>query len=96
MLGQSPLTFLMQQQSGATFTTTIEFGLVTINPIPQTRILAASDGSGRMVGYVELSTFISTAEPVFEQVLIGFKLCLLRLANIGVVRVLVFACGCCA
>jgi carboxyl-terminal processing protease len=71
-LDASPLTFLMLEQGGGTLTTTIEFDVVTINPIPQTRIIPASDGSGRMVGYVELSTFISTAEPVFAQVFADF------------------------
>lgn len=71
-LGESPLTFLMLEQGGGTLTTTIEFDVVTINPIPQTRIIPSTDGSGRRVGYIELSTFISTAEPIFEQVFADF------------------------
>lgn len=71
-LNTSPLTFLLQEQGGGTLTTTIEVDVVTINPIPQTRIIPATDGSGRMIGYIELSTFISTAEPVFEQLFADF------------------------
>jgi len=43
--------------------------IVTIDPVPQSRIIDA--GGGRMVGYLELATFVSTADPaldtVFEQ-----------------------------
>ncbi len=71
-LNASPITFLMLEPGGATFTTTLEADIVTINPIPQTRIIPATDGSGRMVGYIELATFISTAEPLFDQVFADF------------------------
>ena len=71
-LNVSPLTFLMRNTDGSQFTSTITADVVTINPVPQTRIIAAGDGSGRMIGYLELSTFISTAEPALEQVFADF------------------------
>jgi hypothetical protein len=71
-LSVSPLTFLMQETDGSQFSSTITADVVTIDPVPQTRIIAAGDGSGRMIGYLELSTFISTAEPALEQVFADF------------------------
>jgi carboxyl-terminal processing protease len=68
----TPLTFLMLEPGGAQLTTTISQALVTIQPIPQYRIIAADDGSGRMVGYLELATFISTADAVFNTVFADF------------------------
>ncbi len=71
-LNVSPLTFLMLEPGGAQFTTTIAHDIVTINPIPQSRVIAANDGTGRMVGYIQLSTFISTADPAFDAVFADF------------------------
>ncbi len=67
----SPLKFLMRPVVGVDFTVTIAHDIVTINPIPQWRIIDA--GSGRMVGYLELATFISTADPVFDTVFAAFN-----------------------
>lgn len=71
-LNVSPLTFLMLDTDGSQFSSTITADLVTIDPVPQTRIIAANDGSGRMIGYLEFSTFISTAEPALEQAFADF------------------------
>ncbi len=67
----SPLEFMMSAVDGSVFTRTIAHDIVTINPIPQWRIISA--GGGRMVGYLELATFISTADPVFDIVFAAFR-----------------------
>ena len=72
VLGTSPLTFLMEEPGGAQFTTTIARGIVTITPVPQYRVITASDGSGRMVGYLELASFIGTADAVLDTVFAEF------------------------
>ena len=45
--------------------------IVTIDPIPQWRVIDA--GGGRNIGYMELATFISTANAGFEEVFGAFK-----------------------
>ena len=74
VFGMSPLTFTMVDLTGMELPpVTIVHDIVTINPVPQGgRVIPAGDGSGRMVGYVELSTFISTADPVFDTVFADF------------------------
>ncbi len=64
VLGQSPVSFLMRETDGTEFETTIERDVVTIDPVPQYRIIPLDGTTG--VGYLELATFISTAEPEFE------------------------------
>ena len=71
-LNAASVTLLMRATDGSQFTTAMTADLVTIDPIPQTRIISAGDGSGRTIGYLELSTFISTAEPVLNQVFADF------------------------
>lgn len=72
VLAGSPLTFLMEQPGGAQLTTTIARDIVTITPVPQYRVIAANDGSGRMVGYLELASFIGTADTVLNTVFAEF------------------------
>ncbi len=74
VFGTTPLTCTMLEPGGTQFMTTVAHDIVTINPVPQWDVIPASDGSGRMVGYVELSTFISTADPVFDTVFADFIL----------------------
>ena len=45
--------------------------VVTIDPIPQWRVIDAGDG--RSIGYMELSTFISTANAQFDEVFGAFR-----------------------
>ena len=45
-------------------------GIVTIDPVPQYRIIDA--GNGVNVGYIEFAQFISTANPVFDTVFAEF------------------------
>jgi C-terminal processing protease CtpA/Prc len=67
-----PLEFTMRETDGVTeFTVTIAKDIVTIDPVPQSRIIDA--GGGHMVGYVELATFISTADPLFDTVFEQFN-----------------------
>jgi C-terminal processing protease CtpA/Prc len=62
--------FEVQTVAGAILTPTISKAVVTIDPIPQWWI---RDVNGRNVGYLELTTFISTADPVFDTVFQAFK-----------------------
>lgn len=63
--------FEMRRLDGTEFTSTITRDIVTIDPVPQWRVIDA--GGGRMVGYLELATFISTADPVFANVFADFQ-----------------------
>ncbi len=65
------IDFEIQPLVGATFTVTLSQDIVTIDPIPQWRIIDA--GNGRNVGYLELATFISTADPAFDEVFAAFR-----------------------
>ena len=64
------LEFTLQRPDLSEFTVTVNQGLVTIDPVPQFRIIDRPDGTS--VGYMELSTFISTAEPEFMTVFSQF------------------------
>lgn len=66
-----PVNFEVQPVVGAPFMTgDISKAIVTIPPIPQSRIIDA--GNGVNVGYMELATFISTADPEFDTVFASF------------------------
>jgi len=67
----STVDFEVQPVVGAVFTSTIDKAIVTIDPIPQWRIIDV--GGGRNVGYLELSTFISTADAEFDEVFAAFR-----------------------
>lgn len=68
----TPLDFRMLETDGITeLFATIAKDIVTIDPVPQWRIIDA--GGGRMVGHLELATFISTADPVFDTVFAAFN-----------------------
>ena len=67
----TPLSFTMRETNGDEFTVSIDKDIVTIDPIPQSRIIDA--GGGRSVGYLELATFISTANPEFDTVFAEFN-----------------------
>ncbi len=60
------LEFLIQRQDGSQFPAIVTKDVVTIQPVPQWRII---DGvGGTKIGYLELSTFISPATPVFAAI----------------------------
>lgn len=67
----TPVDFTMRETNGNEFTVTIAHDIVTIDPVPQWRVIDA--GGGRMVGYLELVTFISTVDPVFDTVFADFR-----------------------
>jgi len=59
VLGLPALDFTMRETDDSEFTVSISEDIVTIDPVPQYRIIDA--GGGRNVGYIELASFISTA-----------------------------------
>jgi C-terminal processing protease CtpA/Prc len=70
LFSQTPLEFMIRRQDGSEYSAIVGQGLVTIDPVPQWRIIDRPDGSS--VGYLELATFISTAEPAFATVFSAF------------------------
>jgi carboxyl-terminal processing protease len=70
LFSQSPLEFMVRRLDGSEYTAVVGQGLVTIDPVPQWRIIDRPDGSS--VGYLELATFISTAEPAFTTAFAAF------------------------
>jgi len=71
VFGTSPLEFTMRDTSGREFIVTIAQDIVTIDPIPQSFIIDA--GAGRMVGYMELYQFVSTADAEFDAIFASFR-----------------------
>jgi len=67
---QTPLEFHVRRLDGSEFRVIVEQGLVTIDPLPQWRIIDRPDGSA--VGYLEFAIFISTAEPAFATAFAAF------------------------
>jgi C-terminal processing protease CtpA/Prc len=76
LFGQPSLEFTLRRADDSEFSVSIDQGLVTIDPLPQWRVIDRPDGTS--VGYLELATFISTAESEFESVFAAF-----RLANVA-------------
>lgn len=70
VFGQSPLEFTIRGLDNIEFTVTVSHDIVTIDPLPQWRII---DMGGTPVGYVEFATFISTADPVFSTLFADFN-----------------------
>lgn len=71
VLSMSPLEFMMRETDGSEFTVSIAQDVVTIDPVPLARIIDA--GGGRNVGYLELASFISTANPAIDDVFAQFN-----------------------
>jgi carboxyl-terminal processing protease len=74
----SPLDFTMRPVGGNPdgsddFTTTITKDIVTIDPVPQARIITDPAGVRPPVGYMELATFISTADLEMDTVFADFR-----------------------
>ncbi len=63
--------FEIQNLDTSTFTVSVTKDIVTIDPIPQFRIIDMGPGEPP-VGYMEFVTFISTADPVFNTVFADF------------------------
>jgi hypothetical protein len=75
---QSPLDFTMRPVGGNPdgsddFTTTITQDIVTIDPVPQARIITDPNGVRPPIGYMELATFISTADAEMDAVFADFR-----------------------
>jgi len=71
VLDTSPVDFEMRRLDASEFVSTIAQGTVTIDPVPQWRIIDA--GGGRNVGYIELASFILPAEPAMDPVFQSFN-----------------------
>jgi len=67
----SPLTFTMREPNNNEFTVSITQDIVTIDPVPQSRIIPVAGTPG--VGYIEFAQFISTADPKFDTVFNQFS-----------------------
>ena len=65
------LEFTIRRVDGTEFTATVTKALVTIDPIPQYRIIDRPDGT--KAGYLELVTFISTADAELQTVFAEFQ-----------------------
>jgi len=74
------VAFEVQPLVGNSFTANVSKAVVTIDPVPQWRIIDA--GNGRNVGYLELTTFISTANSALDTVFAAFL-------NAGVTEVII-------
>ncbi|MEM8684929.1 MAG: S41 family peptidase [Pseudomonadota bacterium] len=62
----------MRNLDNSEFTVTMTEDIVTIDPVPQFRIIDA--GAGRSVGYLELTTFISTANGQMDEAINQFRI----------------------
>ncbi|MEM6513370.1 MAG: S41 family peptidase [Pseudomonadota bacterium] len=71
VFGLPSIEVTMRNLDDTEFTETMSADVVTIDPVPQSRII---DPGGRNIGYVELTTFISTAEGQLDQVFNDFRL----------------------
>jgi len=60
----SPIDFTMRESGGNEFTVSIAVDTVTIDPLPQSRIIPVTGTPG--VGYIEFAQFISTADPKLD------------------------------
>lgn len=74
----SPLEFTMRPVGGNPdgsddFTTSITKDIVTIDPVPQARVITDPAGVRPPVGYMELATFISTADAQMDAVFADFR-----------------------
>jgi len=62
----SPINFTMREPDGNEFTVSIAVDVVTIDPVPQSRIIPVAGTPG--VGYIEFAQFIGTADPRLDEV----------------------------
>lgn len=71
LFDQTTVQFGMRRVDGSEYSVTVTQDIVTIDPIPQWRVIDA--GNGRNVGYLELATFISTADAELNTVFAAFN-----------------------
>ena len=65
------LEFLVRRPDDSEFTVVVDQDIVTIDPLPQYRVIDRPGGA--RYGYLELVTFISTAETAFADVFATFR-----------------------
>ena len=70
LFAMTSLEFTIRRPDTSEFVVTVDAGLVTIDPLPQWRIINLSGGT--TVGYLELATFISTANAPFISIFAAF------------------------
>ncbi|MCI0516694.1 MAG: S41 family peptidase [Woeseiaceae bacterium] len=70
LLDQETLSFSLRNTDGSEFTVSVTKDVVTIDPLPQWRVIDTPGGS---VGYMEFATFVSTADPVFDSIFASFR-----------------------
>jgi len=73
VFGLSPLEFTMREIDGSEFTVSITKDIVTIDPVPQARIIVDPNGVRPPVGYMELASFIGTADAEMDTVFQMFR-----------------------
>ena len=69
--GTDTVSFELRNLDASTFSADVTKAIVTIPPVPQSRLIDVGDGVPP-VGYMEFRTFISTAEPRFAAVFADF------------------------
>jgi len=72
VFNNATVLFEMLRPDGTIFSSSITQDVVTIDPVPQSRIIDMGPGVPP-VGYIELSTFVSTAEAELDAVFAGFR-----------------------
>jgi C-terminal processing protease CtpA/Prc len=65
------LEFTIRRPDDTEFVVSVDKGIVTIDPVPQYRVIDRPDGTS--VGYLELATFISTADAAFFEAFTAFQ-----------------------
>lgn len=70
VLDRQTVEFAIQDTDGSEFVVPVTQGIVTIDPLPQWRLIPRAGTTP--VGYVEFVQFISTADPVFDTVFAQF------------------------
>jgi hypothetical protein len=71
-LDAATISFTMREIDGvAEFTASVSESIVTINPLPQWRLIPTAGGPP--IGYLELSAFISTADSMLDTVFANFR-----------------------
>lgn len=71
-LNAATISFTMREIDGvAEFTASVSENIVTINPLPQWRLIPTAGGPP--IGYLELSAFINTADSMLDTVFANFR-----------------------
>ena len=71
-LDAATISFTMREIDGVTeFTVSVSENVVTINPVPQWRLIPTAGGPP--IGYLELSAFINTADSMLDTVFADFR-----------------------